>query len=101
MSLRTAIKLTAGYFALWFIVLLAAAMRDSLSPWILWPVLSISIPAGAAWLWWTRYPERKPALVVSLAATLVYICWWQFAIHLTDALFWDTARATIARWGTA
>ncbi len=65
--------------------------------WVI-QLLGVMIGAAAmAWAWRSRKGARpRVYLVVSFAS----IIWWQAAIFLCDAIYFDVSRAVIARWGT-
>ena len=64
-----------------------------------WVVFGATLPLGLLWLAaaYRGWPRHK--LHASLAASVVYVLWWQLAVFTSDALGWGAARAGVANWG--
>ena len=66
---------------------------------IVWGSLSIAL----FWYWWkaTSKDHGCARLERYSLATVAFILWWQLTLVVLDTLIMDSARANVARWGTA
>ena len=96
-----AVKWTVGYLIVWTILLFEIRTLQMLPNWghIVWGSLSVAL----VWYWWKATSEnhQHARLERYLIATVAFILWWQLTLVVLDTLIMDSARANVARWGTA
>ncbi len=96
-----AVKWTVGYLIVWTILLFEIRTLQMLPNWghIVWGSLSVAL----VWYWWKATSENhhRSRLERYLIATVAFILWWQLTLVVLDTLIMDSARANVARWGTA
>ncbi len=100
---KALLMLSAPYALVWGLCVLLWKMWPE-TPWVFFAVFVLAFPLGLAWLNWIRvqWPSRQPetSIRIAVAATWVYLLWWQLAVVLADWGGMPGARASLAYYGT-
>jgi hypothetical protein len=100
-KMKSPLGLTTGiYLVAWLLMVLERASSHILPSPIYWIVYLSAFPLGMVWIYWCLRPFPKPTRTISLAASLIFTVWWTATVFILDEFLLDTARASVARWGT-
>ncbi len=98
--LSRSVQWTTGYLILWVVLLLELRTTQWLPLWLQVSFCALSIPLGIHWM--GRSGRGKDWVVHQkwIVATVVYVLWWHLSMVLLDWMYFDAARASVARLGT-
>lgn len=97
----TAVKLTVGYLIVWTVLLIEIRTVQMAPLWVHVALGLLSIPLVIDWLKTVNREQRQSQVQRWIVFTVTFVIWWQLSLVLLDTLVMDSARANVARWGTA
>ncbi|MDB4770947.1 hypothetical protein OAG60_02605, partial [bacterium] len=89
------------YLCVWALLLIEVRTLQMLPNWAHLILGLLSLPLAFCWFRNTYLDEGTTQIQRWLTATVLFLVWWQLALVALDTFILDSARANVARWGTA